>query len=153
MPLTSRREFLAPARLVVLLGTALPALAQVAGDFVKVTNLELSSGTPALEYENVGQKPITAFAIENLTGEHKGELVIVEYPYGSLAPAERRGGLQVWKGLDAAQLHLGGAEQGDAPADQPRHDVQHDLVGHLVGEPPHLDGRDRHHHADPRHPV
>src|SRR5690349_5229336 len=32
MPLSSRREFLAPARLVVLLGTALPALAQVAGD-------------------------------------------------------------------------------------------------------------------------
>ena len=124
MPLSSRREFLARARLVVLLGTALPALAQVPGDFVKITNLELSSGTPTLEYENVGQKPITAFAIENLRREHKGELVIVEYPYGSLAPAERRGGLQVWKGLDPAQLdqqlkvvaviyddgtHLGGA--------------------------------------------
>ena len=104
MPLTSRREFLARALFVVLLGTALPALAQFPGDFVKITNLELSSGTPTLEYENVGQKPVTAFAIENLTGEHKGELVIVEYPYGSLAPAERRGGLQVWKGLDPAQL-------------------------------------------------
>jgi len=124
MPLSSRREFLARARLVVLLATALPALAQVPGDFVKITNLELSSGISTLEYENVGQKPITAFAIEDLRREHKGELVIVEYPYGSLAPAERRGGLQVWKGLDPAQLdqqlkvvaviyddgtHLGGA--------------------------------------------
>src|SRR5690349_12575133 len=73
MPLSSRPEFLARARLVVLLGTALPALAQVPGDFVKITDLELSSGTPTLEYENVGQKPVTAFAIENLTREHKGE--------------------------------------------------------------------------------
>src|SRR5205823_6979269 len=104
MPLTSRREFLARALFVVPLATALPAFAQLPGDFVKITNLELSSGTPTLEYENVGQKPVTAFAIENLAGEHKGELVIVEYPYGSLAPAERRGGLQVWKGLDPAQL-------------------------------------------------
>src|SRR5689334_11883898 len=39
MPLSSRREFLARARLVVLLATALPALAQVPGDFVKITNL------------------------------------------------------------------------------------------------------------------
>src|SRR5437763_159690 len=75
MPVTSRREFLARALFVVLLATALPVLAQVPGDFVKITNLELSSGTPTLEYENVGQKPVTAFAIENLTGEHKGELV------------------------------------------------------------------------------
>ena len=103
-PITSRREFLARALLVVLLATAVPALAQFPGDFIKITSLELSSGSPTLEYENVGQKPVTAFAIENLTREHKGELVIVEYPYGSLAPAERRSGLQVWKGLDAAQL-------------------------------------------------
>src|SRR5690242_14072475 len=101
---TSRREFLAGAVLTVLLVTAVPALAQFPGDFVKITNLELSSSTPTLEYENVSQKPVTAFAIENLTREHKGELVIVDYPYGSLAPAERRGGLQVWKGLDPAQL-------------------------------------------------
>ena len=104
MPPTSRREFLARALLLVLVATALPALPQVPGDFLKITNLELSSGTPTLEYENVGQKPVTAFAIENLTREHKGELVIVEYPYGSLAPAERRAGLQVWNGLDPAQL-------------------------------------------------
>src|SRR5690348_15562397 len=104
LPPTSRREFLPGAVLTVLLATAVPALAQFPGEFVKITNLDLSSSTPTLEYENVGQKPITAFAIENLTGEHKGELVIVEYPYGSLAPGERRGGLQVWKGFDAAQL-------------------------------------------------
>src|SRR5690348_9241363 len=101
---TSRREFLAGAVLTVLLATAVPALALIPGDFVKITNLELSSSTPTLEYENVGQKPVTALAIENLTREHNGELVIVEYPYGSLAPGERRGGLQVWKGLDPAQL-------------------------------------------------
>ena len=104
MPLPSRREFLARALLLVLLATGLPVTAQIPGDFIKITDLELSSGTPTLECENVGQKPVTAFAIENLTREHKGELVIVEYPHGSLAPAERRGGLQVWKGLDPAQL-------------------------------------------------
>ena len=67
MPLTSRGEFLARALLLVLVATAPPALPQVPGDFLKITNLELSSGTPTLEYENVGQKPVTAFAIENLT--------------------------------------------------------------------------------------
>jgi hypothetical protein len=62
MLLTSRGEFLAGALLIVLLVTALPGLAQVPGDFVKITSLELSTGTPTLEYENVSQKPVTAFA-------------------------------------------------------------------------------------------
>lgn len=94
--LYSRMLFMA-----ALLGTA--AAAQVPTNIAAITNLDVSSGSPQMEYQNTGSKALTAIVIKNLTPEHKGEVVMAEYPSAPLAPGQTRS-LPVWSGLDAGKL-------------------------------------------------
>jgi len=85
----------------VLLSAA--AAAQVPSQVAKITNLDTSSGAPELEYQNIGTKALTAVVMQNLTPEHKGEIVAAEYPSAPLDPGQSRR-LPVWTGLDAGKL-------------------------------------------------
>lgn len=80
------------------------AAAQVPSTVAKITNLDTSSGTPQLEYQNTGSKAITAIVIRNITPTpHKGEVVMAQYPDAMLEPGQS-GRLQIWTGLDPDKL-------------------------------------------------